>query len=518
MSENFSILHLEMEKLKEQSSFNLLPIEPFENDTPAKKKKRISKALKDFWYFDSVYFPKEMYPEGHFEPNRMLKDMVKMTETPGIHVVFGARDHGKTVTAKKLYIWLLLNGVEIGGIYSETIPKAGNILDDIVLLMNINDRIVKDFDPVFIEDNRDQCKFTITINNKKAFRYLSVFSEGRSVRGFSRVFSRPSFMLADDVETLESSLSPDSVQNRVDKLLEAYHSLTGKASFIILANDFNAATALHRLRLQKEQGLLGSEWNFHIYPAWNSKRNVPLWQERYPAKSENELRIMLKVSSDSDWQGNYQQNPMPPEGFYFKKEYYQEYTTLPSDIRGVIYTDPNLSKKGMGDTTAIVALVVSIKAQAYYVIDARCQSYSDSNQLLEDVVHIKGKHQPRLIAIAFDGHVTQESTWTQFIRNYCRIHNVPYPVIEFKRYHTDDLAKNLQLIYNSKQLYFPPGFGKTKEGDRFLSQMFSFRGKKANKADDAPDALIGAFEFLHERHIPNSGNTTVKTFKDYYHL
>ena len=87
------------------------------------------------------------------------------------------------------------------------------------------------------------------------------------------------------------------------------------------------------------------------------------------------------------------------------------------------------------------------------------------------------------------------------MRNYCRIEGLPYPVIEWCRYRVDDLAKNAATAWSQAKVFFPPGFDKTDEGARFLSQVFAFRGKRAPSEmnDDAPDALICAFELLHER-------------------
>lgn len=187
----------------------------------------------------------------------------------------------------------------------------------------------------------------------------------------------------------------------------------------------------------------------------------------------------------------------PNIGFTFKSQHYIEFSSIPSDAkeRAVIYADPNLSLQNKGDTTAIIAFGFSVITQTYYVLDAVCKSFDSSNDLIEAVLNMKMKF-PSIRTIGFDGNVSQESSWTNHIRNYSRIHSVQLPFIEFKRYKVDDLAKNVSIAWNEKRIMFPLDFQKRER--EFISQIFNFKGKKAKQADDAPDALICAFEMLNE--------------------
>jgi phage terminase large subunit len=194
------------------------------------------------------------------------------------------------------------------------------------------------------------------------------------------------------------------------------------------------------------------------------------------------------------------------EGFIFKSDYYSEWNEIPQDARGVIYCDPNLSKKSEGDTTAIVKLLYSASTHKYYIADAVCRSFSDSNELLREVLSMRDDQAK---SIAFDGHVNQESTWSMHIQNYCRQRNLPFPVVEFKRYRVDDLAKNAQWVWTDNAFQFPPHFKAREDGERFASQMFSFAGKKAGNKDDAPDALICALEFITERGMTRNNMSAI---------
>lgn len=184
-------------------------------------------------------------------------------------------------------------------------------------------------------------------------------------------------------------------------------------------------------------------------------------------------------------------------GLLFRSIYYSEYEYMPSDVRGVIYCDPNLAKKSMGDSTSIIKLLYSASTGYYYVADSITRSFNDSNELLNEIIRMRSDSKVKLIG--FDGNVSQESQWSQHIENYSRIKGVPFPVVDYKRYRVDDLAKNAQWIWNDSLIKFPRGFSQTANGKEFLFQLYNFQGKKNSLTkDDAPDALICAIEYLFE--------------------
>lgn len=511
----YSISALSMEQFAKRLEDERLlqPVKPFPDKelTPAATEKRKKKAREDFYYFDKTYFPPEIF-DGDYAPPCKLHDAILSKSTvPGIHLIFGPRDHAKTAYAKKIFAWHLINGtVILGGTYCETLIKSNNILTDLYFIFLNNHRIQNDFKPDFIEANANQLSFRFPGDPKT--RFVSAFSEGRSLRGFTRNFYRPSFLLGDDIETLESSLSQQAVQLRRDKIIESFQSLSRDATFLILGNDFSVQSALHQFRLEAEAKLLPKTHTVSVFKAFNKK---PLWPERFPAKTESQFKTLIKYSSESDYQSNYQQNPVPPEGVYFTRQYYTTFESMPADLRGIIYCDPNLSKKGKGNTTAVVALAYSPKHDAYYIPSAVCRSFSDSNKLLDEVLSLKMQF-PFLQAIGFDGHVTQESSWTQHIRNYTLIRQRPFPVVHYQRFDVEALAKNAQMLYVAGQLRFPKSFSGTPDGERFIQQLFAFTGRKLSALDDAPDALICAVEFIQHLNLSRKSHQPVKTVSDYY--
>lgn len=186
------------------------------------------------------------------------------------------------------------------------------------------------------------------------------------------------------------------------------------------------------------------------------------------------------------------------EGMTFPRSSLVRYSVLPSDIRGVIYCDPNLSKKGQGDTTAIVLIYFSASTQTYYLDQIACRSFSDSNDLIDRLVSMINS---RARSVGFDGNVSQESNWRQHFANYCRIRNVAPPVIDFKHYRVNDLAKNAALLWGEGRVQVREGLFETAEGQEFAAQLYAFAGKKreGKNKDDAPDAMICGLELIFER-------------------
>lgn len=498
--EGFSLTDHKMERfaadVEERQALQPADPWPAEERTEARRAARIRNAVKSFAYFDRTYFPPEMYSDGYSDPGRMHREILKAIRRPGVDVVLGPRSHGKTVTAKKVAAWMLLTGeAPIVGTYSHTLPTASNILQDIVALIAENPRIVDDFRPEFTEANKEQAQLRTKTLAK--WRYVAAFSDGKSVRGFSRMFGRPKVIIGDDIETLTSPLGADQSSDRIRRVAEAYLSLTEDGSFLWLANNFDSRCATNRLLEEQEAGDLDKNWRVHVFDVWNEKKGEPLWIERFGRISIEELRERLRPRDHSDWSGNFRQKPLPPDGHIFPRDHYDEYDHLPPDVRGVIYCDPNLALKGKGDKTAIVAYLYSPETDRFYLADFVLKSFSGSNALLDHVLNIRAGYAPGvIIRVGFDGNVTQESTWTNNVRNWCRINQAPFPHIEYVRANVDLLAKNLQAAWQEGRVRFPLGMKQTEQGREAVDSLCTFAGKKAGRRDDFPDALINAHDLL----------------------
>lgn len=476
--------------------------------TPAAIKARLKRSDEDFFFWDQTYFPAAMYDE-YFPPGWFHKEIVRIMDLTDkkAHVMHGPRDSGKTGTAKKKFLYNFLHGKRHYQLFgSETLAPAQTAIVDMLFLLETNERLKHDYKLEWNEASSENL-FARSVSNP-AGTYVGALSEDRSSRGKQRAFFlRPDLIYLTDFENKTSSFTRDAIEKRILMVNEMRTSLSSKGTLFWEGNNFSVDCAMNYLFTEAERGVLSEEFILHKHAAWDPSRkgsSKSIWFERFPAKSESEMKKMCAPMDDHDWDGNFQGTPTEKSGEIFPDTFYQEWRELPPDLRGVIFLDPNCSLKSKGDTTAITCLSFSIMHQKYFITSARCKSYSDPNQLIKDFLILRSAEKIReisIIAQAFDGNVAQESTWTNFLLNFSKLHNMPLPFIEFKRYKVDDLASVAENEWKTSKFLFPPGFRKTEEGKRYTDQLFKFKTKKSHGKDDAPDTLISALELMQEYHI-----------------
>jgi hypothetical protein len=512
--------HLEKIRLENQEDRNreellklMAPAKPFPEKemTEAKRKERLEKSNNDFWFFDKTYFPKEYYPD-YAPAGKFHQELISIADLKDkkAHIISGSRSVAKTSMFKKKFIYDFLHGKRRNmAAASETLDPPSNFLLDIIYFLETNERIKYDYKIDWYEKSSEKLFAKSELNLNGTF--VDILSIERSSKGRSRgLFLRYDLIFLTDWENRTSSLTTEAVEKRILRLNEMRTSLADDGVMIAEGNNFDPDCAQNHLLLEQEKGILSPEFVLHIYPAWDDKRKwnaKSLWPQKYPAKTEDELKALMKPKDDYDWSGDFQQHPIKKSGNIFPDTFYAEWDMLPKDIKSVTFTDPNCALKAKGDTTAITALGFSPSQQKFFISRARCKSYDNSNDLLTDLLMMLKEWKPfaHIIDNAFDGNVAQESTWENNIRNFTRVHQFPYPAITFKRYKIDDLAAPVEAEWKQNKFLFPTGFSKTEEGKRYLKQLFGFSTKKAKKKDDAPDSLISAYTFLVEKGIAHIG-------------
>ena len=468
------------------------------------KSRRLGKSENDFWYFDKIYFPEDLY-DNFAPPSKFHKQITELADRHDklAYVIHGPREFAKTLTFKKHFLWQMLFGKrKFMAVASQNLKVPKAFLLDLFYILSYNTRLKNDFDVEFIERSTEKMYIRCKTNPKSTF--VETLSEERSSKGLQRGFTRVDYIYVTDLETTTSPLSKDAVEKRINVLNEMRTSLTGDGVLIWEGNNFDPDCAMNTIKNEKEKGILSEFIKFYLFPAWDEVKKVSLWQERYPAQSEVELKKLCKPKDAYDWAGNYQGSPRKKSGDIFPNTYYQEYNELPKDLQSVVFVDPNLSLKEKGDSTAITNLAFSASTQNYFITAARCKSYSTSNDLLHDLLILIREESSKgiqVITIGMDGNVTQESVWTNNISNYVQINKMPFPNVKFKRYSVDALATNLEDKWKQGKVFFPPNFNGTEEGSEYIKQFCGFRLKKAKKKDDAPDSAISAYTLLVEEGI-----------------
>jgi hypothetical protein len=473
--------------------------------TETARQKRLEAASRNFWKFDEIYFPPSVYSDGFSKPAPYHKELLAFWNMPGVDIFLGPRKHAKTATWKKFFCWLVLTGrLHFGGVMSEVLTKSENMLKDIARFLG-DARIMYDFHPEFLENNSEQIVIKVKLRSGASeIAQILAFSEKRSAKGASFGLSRPRLILADDIETRRSPLGSDQVEHRMQMLQEVRSSLAENGTLVVLGNNFDERCALNKLKFASENDLLPHDWRVHVHKAFDGK---PLWRERFPAKTEYECKARCGAADEGEWQGDFQQNPVPGDGFIFTRDQLEWFVDLPADSRGVLYCDPNLAKRGKGDSTAATVLLYSPSEDLFFIDNLLCHSFSSSRDLLSSVFSI---YSFRCRALGWDGNVSQESTWTNLVREYSRSIGNAAPNVEYCRFNVDELAKNAQSAWAEGKFRFNAKLKGLPDTETYLRQLFAFAGKKANRADDAPDSLICAFELLQRRRLGRRSKNLTK--------
>lgn len=502
-----SIARLE-ERRALESLYSPAPAWPAKEQSKARIAMRRLGIIRKFAEFDRLYFPPDVY-DGQYAPtNHFHATIAAACEKSGrvCTLILGPHDHAKSATVYKKIVHAALTGERhFVGVVSETLDAPEQVIRAVSGFLQTNDRIRHDFpDLEILGDSAGELRLRTRDNARGCV--IKSFSEWKSPRGKNvNLFQRFDLIIVEDLENRMSSMEADMVEKRRRKLAEYQSALADDGCLVMTANNFDENCVGNHLLREHEAGTLDASWRVFAFQAWGLNGQAtagPLWPERFPAKNEAALRAMLKPMDEETWAGSYQQQPRKPKGFYFESSRYEEYDSVPSDAVALTWCDPNLAEKSKGDTTAMCALLYSRATGKKYIFRPRCRSFRDSNDLLDayfDIVSDLYAVRIPVVAMGFDGNVSQESHWLNHLRNYAYRRSMPFPRVEFRRYRVNDIAKNTQADFNAGGYLFPAGFARTDEGKRFVDQLWAFTGRKASRKDDAPDALICITEFLYEK-------------------
>jgi len=307
----------------------------------------MEKSLKDFWFFSKTYFPLEKIKD--YAPfGRLHKDIHSFLNIPGVHFVVTDRNFAKTSIALQLRIWQMLRGdVTNYGIFCKTDVPAKKLLYTFLFILTENPRIKSDFETELISKE----EFYVFKSIKNPLITISTFTLKRSPKGTSIGGKRLDACDMDDLQTADSNFDQDNFENLLDLIDEAYRSCyAGSSSCFYMANSMHPKDAFSRLLKMHEKKLVNVNFHLHPYPAYSKKRNElvrytgSLWKERYPAKSEKEMKQMLSIGSQHDWM-KAQMTPQLRRGTLFPDANLPTYNLndLPNDAYGPAYCAPNHS-------------------------------------------------------------------------------------------------------------------------------------------------------------------------------
>jgi len=142
-----------------------------------------------------------------------------------------------------------------------------------------------------------------------------------------------------------------------------------------------------------------SKWHVYSFPAIatekekNREEGEALHPERWP------LAELQKLKADMDpreWSALYQQNPTPPEGIAFKREWLA-YEVPPANLNWYITTDFAIGEKTTNDRTVLLPFGIAPDGTCYF--DMPIRGRFDSMKIVEDLCDIMDNKHPVQVAI-----------------------------------------------------------------------------------------------------------------------
>lgn len=164
-------------------------------------------------------------------------------------------------------------------------------------------------------------------------------------------------LLIDDPVKDREEAESETIRNKIWDWYTgvAYTRLMPGGAVILIITRWSDDDLAGRLIEKMESGD-GDQWEIINLPAFATETDVlgrqigdPLWPEWYDTEALNRIKNVLP---SRDWNSLYQQNPIPEEGEYFKKDWFKRFTIneLPKKLKYYGASDYAVTEKG-GDFT-----------------------------------------------------------------------------------------------------------------------------------------------------------------------
>jgi len=378
----------EYEKRKAELLENLEKVLPFENDTEEKKKERLKKSEKDFFYFCRTYLPHYFTDEScdfHIELIDMIENKGKSKNK--IIPVAAPRGHAKSTHTTFAYpLWAAIFKKENNIVIISTSEDAAeDFTSRIKIEFEHNERLLHDFGKFKIDGG--DSKFTINDEVR-----LSAFGKGQNIRVSIYRQYRPSLIICDDLEDDKGVLNPEQREKLWKWLYSAVlPTLEPKKGKI-----FVIGTILHHDSLLRN---LIKKYNGVIYKAIKEDGN-PLWADRFPIELLESLREEMGSTMFSQ---EYQNEPIDYENQVFKTETLHTFQTINEETRKFRYIDPAVGKNKKSDYHAVINGEVGLKTKTIYVVEIFLKKTTFQKMMdyvLEDY-KLKRQEKTAMEAIAF---------------------------------------------------------------------------------------------------------------------
>jgi predicted phage terminase large subunit-like protein len=204
----------------------------------------------------------------------------------------------------------------------------------------------------------------------------------------------------------------DPVKNREDADSELVRETTWKwyqtvartrlapgGGIVICQTRWHEEDLTGKILLQEKANPDGDRWHVYSFPAIatqdekHRKAGEALHPDRWPIHEYEKLRATL---DPREWSALYQQNPTPPDGIAFKREWFH-YATPPKNINWYVSTDFAIGEKDTNDRTVLLPFGVAEDGTIY--VDMPIRDRMDAMTIVEKLCDILAERKPVQVAI-----------------------------------------------------------------------------------------------------------------------
>jgi predicted phage terminase large subunit-like protein len=450
---------------------------PFKESDPISIARRSGKAMEDYEFFASTYFPQHISkPFGHF--HREILAAVCKPKT--ITAVAAPRAHGKTINLAIIkVIWHILRGdIHFFVAVAENEELAKERTGSIAAELAYNERLLMDFGPslptVWADTDyvaRNSCR-------------LLALGYRQPIRGKTFGHYRPDYIVIDDFESHQATNLRIAREKLAYVREEAFGALPmedDSGIIIWLGNLTHADSALNLFKKACEEDPANTQISFILRKAI-LEDGTPLWPEAFTLEA---LHTIEQAIGSIGFQRHYMMNPIT-EGIKFLTEWFRYYDRLPDRFDTIAtYCDPSLSAKATADFKAIITLGMAEKK--YYLLDAWIRRASINSMLLY-LYQLDNLYRTRIF---MESTLWQKVLW-EFIPPLSESQGYLLPVAGIEnKLPKDQRIEAITPIFEWGWLLFP--VTKTKDTIILEEQLLGF---PSHPNDDGPDALAGAIEAI----------------------
>ena len=219
--------------------------------------------------------------------------------------------------------------------------------------------------------------------------------------------------------------------------------------------------------------------------ALNRPKDQPLWPEKFSFEFFNAMRNSNSEIIRDDFQTQYQCNPRPQEGTWFKKSWLKTYklADLPKQLRIYVASDHAYRKGEKNDSTCL--LVVGIDPTgAVYVLPDTWWKKAETTEIVDAMFAIVQRRRPAQWWAARDAI---SGSLAPFIRRRMLDQSIFFPLDDSLSEKTDLVARSSSIrgLMAMGMVYWPDQWPQWSEAE---NQLLSFPGKR--------DDLVAALAIL----------------------